>query len=102
MLLTSKTTATASRNTVKNPASPGPICEACSDVVGPPISIARFDEGRHAGEQVVLRSGYVHQRPDQLVVLGRPHLSLQIERDREEPPLGVDLGGVSQQRPIAD
>ena len=54
-----------------------------------------------AGEQVVLGRRRIDQRADELEVLGRPDLALQVERDLEEPAVGVDLGGVGEQRGVA-
>src|SRR5690242_2760022 len=53
-------------------------------------------------EQVVLGQGRLDVAGDQLEVLGRPHLRLDLARHREPRAVGVDLGGVGQQRLVAD
>src|SRR5690606_8782409 len=52
---------------------------------------------RNAGEQVVLRQRGVDQRVHQLVFLGRPELTLQLDRYREPARIRVDLCGVRLQ-----
>src|SRR5215467_2340766 len=56
----------------------------------------------YAREQVVLRRLAVDQGPDQLEVLGRPDLALDVQRHPEPPAVRVDLGGVRTQRLVAD
>ncbi len=55
-----------------------------------------------ASEQVVLWKLSIHQRPGQVVILGRPRGPLDVRRAGEPGALGVDLGGVGQQRLVAD
>src|SRR5882757_4138135 len=54
-----------------------------------------------AGEQVVFGKLDIHERAGQVVVLGRPDLPLQVTRADEEGAVGVDLGGVREQRLVA-
>ena len=55
-----------------------------------------------AGEQVVLGQRRVDQRAGQLVVLGRPRLAAAASSGTEnQRPVGVDLGGVREQRGVA-
>ena len=53
------------------------------------------------GEQVVLGDRRLDVAGDQLVVLGAPGLLLDLARDHEPRAVGVDLGGVRQQRLVA-
>src|SRR5262249_477204 len=55
-----------------------------------------------ASEQVVFWKFSIHQRPGEVVILGRPRVPLDVLRAGEPGALRVDLGGVRQQRLVAD
>src|SRR5512145_1551106 len=53
-----------------------------------------------AGEQVALGQLRVHVRTNQLVIFGRPHGLLNLERNGEPETVRIYLGGVGEQRTI--
>ena len=103
-----KITATISRPNIANavqPATTSSSSGACVD--DPDDERNECHEGQSlswlgdAGEQVVLGGLARDVAHDQLEVLGRPDLLLDLARDREPEAVGVDLGGVGEQRLVA-
>src|SRR3954447_535319 len=69
----------------------------------PPLSQARPRSDRpDSCEEVVLGPRRLDVAGDQLEVLGGPDLGLDGVRDGEPGTVGVDLGGMGQERLVAD
>src|SRR5215217_924850 len=79
-----------------------------SDAVSPKLFCAntypslRAHVLAHPGEQVILGSATLHERADQLVLLGGPDLALDLQRGPEPGAVRIDLGGMRPQRIVAN
>src|ERR1700728_548686 len=101
-----KTQMTAMPNTMRNASVPGAaelMAEAASVVIGSPRSSSPGCHAvAHAGEKVVFRLFSIHHRPRQVKILGRPGRPLHVTGARKPAAIRVDLGGVREQRLVAD
>ena len=85
--------------TTRNPRTPVTTVSAAGAAAsdGHGLTLSRI-----AGEQVVLRQSSIHHRPGEVIILGRPGRLLDLQSGRRTSSLRVDLGGVRDQRLVAD
>src|SRR5204862_5680714 len=82
------------------PGSQGPPAPPSLPRTGPRLARTRVHPLPDPREQVVLRLLSIHQRPGEVIILGRPGGALGVGRAGEPDAVRVDLRRVRNQRPV--